>query len=85
MTGGAAPGLYHAVNSGQTTWHGIGEAVARLLGTPVSRLLPVKIDDVPMRAPRPRYCALSNEKLRAAGAAMPAWHDALARYLRLQA
>ncbi len=85
VTGGAAPGVYHAVNSGQTTWHGIGEEVARLLGAPASRLVAVKTDDVPMRAPRPRYCALSNEKLRAAGAAMPAWDDALARYLRPQA
>ena len=83
VTGGAAPGVYHAVNSGQTTWHGIGQAVARLLGVP-ERLQPVKVDEVPMRAPRPRYCALSNAKLRAAGAAMPAWDDALARYLRAE-
>jgi dTDP-4-dehydrorhamnose reductase len=37
--------------------------------------------DVPMRAPRPRYCALSNARLRAAGVDMPSWQDALARYL----
>ena len=81
VTGHAAPGVYHVVNSGQTTWHGIGEAVARLLGVP-ARLQAVKVDDIPMRAPRPKYCALSNAKLRSAGAVMPAWDDALARYLR---
>jgi dTDP-4-dehydrorhamnose reductase len=37
--------------------------------------------DVAMRARRPLYCALSNARLVAAGAAMPAWEDALARYL----
>jgi dTDP-4-dehydrorhamnose reductase len=44
-------------------------------------LTPVSVADVKMRAPRPQYAALSNAKLVAAGAAMPAWEDALARYL----
>jgi dTDP-4-dehydrorhamnose reductase len=34
-----------------------------------------------MKAKRPQYCALSNEKLRAAGIPMPTWQDALARYV----
>ena len=34
-----------------------------------------------LRAARPLYCALSNEKLRAAGIEMPTWQDALARYV----
>ena len=34
-----------------------------------------------MRASRPRYCALSNDKLRAAGFDMPTWQDAIARAL----
>jgi dTDP-4-dehydrorhamnose reductase len=38
---------------------------------------------VPMRAPRPRYCALDNRKLAAAGFPMPAWQDALRRWLRM--
>jgi dTDP-4-dehydrorhamnose reductase len=34
-----------------------------------------------LKAPRPRYCALSNARLAAAGMAMPTWKDALARHL----
>jgi dTDP-4-dehydrorhamnose reductase len=34
-----------------------------------------------MRARRPRYAALSNDKLRRAGVDMPTWQDALRRYL----
>ena len=34
-----------------------------------------------LKAQRPQYCVLSNDKLKAAGFAMPAWQDALARYL----
>ncbi len=36
--------------------------------------------DVPLRAERPRFCALSNEKLRRAGVEMPTWQDAVARF-----
>ena len=79
--GGRAWRIYHCVNSGSTTWHGLGEAIARLLGTRVG-LHGVAMADVPMRAPRPQYCALSNARLSALGVQMPAWQDALARHVR---
>ncbi len=79
---GAAPGVYHCVNSGQATWLELGEEVlAALEPRPAGRLVPVKVADVPMKARRPQYCALSNAKLRAAGVSMPDWRDAVRRYL----
>lgn len=77
----AEPGLYHVVNAGETTWHALGAEAARLLGS-TANLVPVKVADVPMRAKRPQYCALSIEKLLSAGVRMPAWQDALARHIR---
>jgi dTDP-4-dehydrorhamnose reductase len=77
---GAPYGLYHCVNSGETTWYGLAEEVARLLERE-ARLAPVKVADVKMRAQRPQYCALSNRKLAEAGVPMPSWQDSLARYL----
>jgi dTDP-4-dehydrorhamnose reductase len=82
LTREAEPGLYHVVNAGETTWHALGEEAARLLGT-AANLVPVKVADVPMRAARPQYCALSTAKLASAGISMPAWQDALGRYVRL--
>jgi dTDP-4-dehydrorhamnose reductase len=41
----------------------------------------VSVADVKMTAARPQYAALSNEKLRATGVPLPAWQDALVRYL----
>jgi dTDP-4-dehydrorhamnose reductase len=82
----AAPyGLYHCVNSGHCTWHELGLEIAWLLGVE-GRLVPVEVASMKLRADRPRYCALSNRKLAAAGFEMPTWQDALARYLpvRLQ-
>ena len=75
-----ACGLYHCVNSGVTTWLGIAEEAARLMRREAS-LERVSVDDVKLRARRPKYCALSNEKLRLAGIAMPTWQDALFRYI----
>jgi dTDP-4-dehydrorhamnose reductase len=73
-------GLYHCVNSGETTWYDLAAEIARLLDRPAS-LSPVKVADVPMKAQRPQYCALSNHKLAEAGVPMPSWQDSLARYL----
>lgn len=75
------PGVYHCVNSGVTTWLGIAEEIARLLGRD-AELVPVKSSEAKLKAKRPVYCALSNDKLAAAGIHMPTWQDALARYVR---
>jgi len=75
-------GVYHCVNSGATTWQGVAVEAARLLNKDAD-IIPVSSDSVTLRARRPRYCALSNRKLADAGIAMPAWQDALARYVAL--
>jgi dTDP-4-dehydrorhamnose reductase len=76
-----AEGLYHCVNSGQATWLEVGEEIVRRLGGSNQLLKPVSVNDVRLRAPRPQFAALSNEKLAAAGYLMPSWQDAIARYL----
>ena len=77
----AAPhGLYHCVNTGQATWHALGEEIIRLRGGK-GTLAPVRVADVAMRARRPQYAALSNARLRSAGVPMPTWQDAVRRYL----
>lgn len=77
---GAAPGLYHCVNAGHATWHGVARELASMLGV-TPHLVAVTMDQVTLRAPRPRYCALSTAKLSAAGFDMPTWQDALHRWL----
>lgn len=77
----AAPcGVYHCVNTGVTTWFELAKEIGRQLGVEPN-LVPVKVADVQMKARRPRYAALSNAKLARAGIQMPAWQDALRRYL----
>jgi dTDP-4-dehydrorhamnose reductase len=76
---GAAPGLYHCVNSGRATWYDVAAEAARILGI-TAKLVPVTMGEVAMKASRPRFCALSNRKLAAAGVTMPTWGDALRRW-----
>ena len=71
-------GLYHCVNSSHCTWREFAEAAARLLGRE-PRLVSITVDDIPMRARRPKYCALDNTKLASLGVSMPDWRDALRR------
>ena len=46
-----------------------------------ARLVPVRVADFKAAAERPKFCALANDKLRAAGVDMPPWQDAIRRYL----
>ena len=74
-------GVYHCVNSGWTTWAGLAREVAGLLGKAQPKIREVNMTDVQLRAPRPRYAALSNQKLARHGIRMPTWQDALRRYV----
>jgi dTDP-4-dehydrorhamnose reductase len=75
-----AAGLYHCVNSGSTTWLGLAEEAARVMRR-AAKLVPLSVDDVQFKAARPRFCALSNQKLADAGIVLPTWQSALARYI----
>jgi dTDP-4-dehydrorhamnose reductase len=81
LVASSAPfGLYHCVNSGSCTWIEFAQELARQMRVQPN-FVPVRMQDVTLKAKRPQYCALSNDKLRAAGADMPPWQDALSRFL----
>jgi dTDP-4-dehydrorhamnose reductase len=80
-TSGAAPGLYHCVNSGHASWHDVAREAAALLGIARPTLVPVTVDQIRLKAPRPRFCALAVDKLSTAGFDMPSWQNALRRWL----
>jgi dTDP-4-dehydrorhamnose reductase len=76
-----APGLYHCVNTGFCTWYELAEEIAGLMGkSKAARIIGVSVADVPLRAPRPQFAALANDKL-SRFVSMPTWRDALRRYL----
>ena len=78
---GAPRGLYHCVNSGRATWKEVADEASRLLGRTL-RAKPLTLATAGLKAPRPRYCALSNARLQQVGIVMPDWRDAFRRYLQ---
>ena len=78
---GCAPGIYHVVNGGSATWFEFASEIVRRTGV-AADVEPCATDEYPLRAQRPRYSVLNNAKASAAFGDMPAWQDALERYLR---
>ncbi len=76
-----AEGIVHAANAGSTSWHGFAcEIVARLDADVEVRA--VTTAEFPRPAPRPAYSVLDTSRLETLlGHRMPAWQDALGRYL----
>jgi dTDP-4-dehydrorhamnose reductase len=76
----AAPGIYHATSSGQTSWYGLAREIFGLLGVDPSRIRPIPSSALPRPAPRPAYSVLGHDAW--AGPAIPpigGWRTALHR------
>ena len=82
VTAGAAPGIYHATSSADTTWFELAQEVYRRLGADPARVRPVRSADYGAAAPRPAYSVLGHAAWAEAG--LPPigdWRDALQRAL----
>lgn len=74
-------GLFHATNSGNTTWRGFAEEIFRIEQLPVA-VKPISSPERPRKARRPSYSVLDGTRMgRILGGLMPPWEDALRRYL----
>ena len=78
---GSPFGLYHCVNTGWTNWAALARELAGLAGRPDAAIREIRMADAGLAANRPQFAALSNAKLAREGVVMPAWQDALKRYL----
>jgi len=77
----APTGVYHCVNTGWTTWSGLARELAQLINRPDAEIVDIPMANASLVAPRPKFAALSNDKLAAQGIAMPTWQDALRRHV----
>ena len=77
----APAGVYHVVNSGAASWHDFASAIIDRAGV-AATVSPIPTSEFPTPARRPPYSVLANGKVeKALGRSMPAWQDALDRYL----
>ena len=78
----AAPGVYHATSSGQTTWCGLAREIFRLLGADPARVRAVPCSATDRPGPRPAYSVLGHDGWSNAGIApIGDWPQALSRAL----
>jgi len=76
----SARGIVHATNSGDCTWYDFAKEIIRMSSLPTA-VKPVTTSEFPRPARRPAHSVLSPSSLHAYGIQMPAWQDALRRYL----
>ena len=77
-----AYGTYHAVNEGCCTRYAFACAIVQQAGLNTN-IIPCSAAAYPMKARRPAYAVLSNEKLlQVTGFVMPEWETALAAYMK---
>jgi dTDP-4-dehydrorhamnose reductase len=57
----APTGIYHGTNSGQATWFEFAQEIFKLVGTDVSRVIPISTSEFPRPAKRPAYSVLSHD------------------------
>ena len=73
-----ARGMFHVVNEGSCTWHGLAVEALRLAGVR-AEVAAVSSAELGAPAPRPRYSVLSTERYRSRGLpALRDWREALA-------
>jgi dTDP-4-dehydrorhamnose reductase len=76
-----APGLYHAVSHGETSWYHFAKSALELAGISHS-IEPVLSSAYAAAAQRPRYSVLDNAKLRGLHLdQMRSWQEGLRRYV----
>jgi dTDP-4-dehydrorhamnose reductase len=76
-------GIYHATNSGVTSWYRFASEIFDLVGLTGVVVHPISTDQYPTLAPRPRFTALSCVRINEVfGITMPNWQDAVSRCLK---
>lgn len=76
-------GIYHATNEGICTWYEFAKEIFAQAGIDME-VVPISADEYPAKAKRPHNSRMEKNKLDTAGfRRLPAWQDALKRYLKL--
>ena len=73
-------GIFHATNSGVTSWYGFAQRIFEVAGIEKVDLSAILTESYPTPAPRPAYSVLDCDRLhQILQVKMPDWQDALSR------
>ena len=76
-----ASGVFHAVNSGGTSWYEVAMETLRLAGITNVAVKPIPMSEVKWPAARPRNSMLSSTSLKDIGIQTRPWREALAEFV----
>src|SRR6202140_5603810 len=74
-------GIVHVTNAGDCSWFEFAREIVKDAG-PATEVRPISTQQMARPAPRPAYSVLSPKSLQQYGISIPAWQDALTRYLQ---
>ena len=80
LCGKNASGVVHATNSGECSWFEFAKEILKQAGLN-NEVRAITTNQIARPAPRPAYSVLSPRSLHRWNVTMPAWQDALDRYL----
>ncbi len=80
---GDRAGIHHLVSSGITTWYGFAKAIFEMVDvSPQPALVPIRTEEYPTAATRPRFSALDGREFEQSfHAKLPDWRRGLARVI----
>jgi dTDP-4-dehydrorhamnose reductase len=76
-----ASGIVHVTNAGDCSWYEFAREIVNGAGL-ATEVRPVSSQQMARPAPRPAYSVLSPKSVQQYGISLPAWQDALQRYLQ---
>jgi dTDP-4-dehydrorhamnose 3,5-epimerase len=81
-----ASGTFNVSNSGaRVSWHEIAKRIYEIQGSDSALVKPISTAEYfagnPKVSPRPKFSALSLEKMETLGIAMPDWEESLVQFL----
>lgn len=74
--------VYHACNSGHTSWYNFAKTIFDLASLDAN-MEPISYEQFHSKAKRPKYCAMDNRKI-ISYYEMPPWQEALTEYMNLR-
>ncbi len=84
LTRGFKPGIYHFSNEGAVSWYDFAKAIHRIAGITSCKVRPLRTEEYPTPAARPRYSVLDKTKFKETyHVEIPYWEDSLAECIRL--
>ncbi len=75
-------GIYHATNEGYCSWYEFATEIFKVAGITDVKVLPIKSEEFPTKAERPKNSWLSKKELKSKSfITLPHWQEALKRYI----